>query len=88
MITAQEVYSGSCYQLDSLTMEAGGKSSDTIPVPFDADGNELSLVVTAKNSYKPNDIHIGYGIQNTFEQNGQSWLWYKDGVLQNGGTNG
>ena len=86
VITAEEVYTGSCYQLDSLTMEAGGKSANTIPVPYDAEGKELSLVVTAVNSYKPNDIHIGYGIQNTFEQNGESWLWYKDGVLQNGGT--
>jgi len=42
-------------------------------------------VFTTNNRYIPNDIHIGYGVQNTFELDG-GWLWYKDGVLMNGGT--
>lgn len=97
-ITVEEVYPGSCYQFVSQSSGIGklntnGQvtgdvtgSTDIIPPPFDTGKDPQALVFTTNDKYIPNDIHIGYGLQNTFERNGTSWLWYKNGVLMNGGS--
>ena len=97
VITVDEVYPGSCYEFVSQSSGIGKLNNsgqvvgdvtagtDAVPPPFDANKNPQALVFTTNNRYIPNDIHIGYGVQNTFELDG-GWLWYKDGVLMNGGT--
>ena len=86
-VTVEEVYPGSCYEFAGQTWShTDGDGKHVIPVPIDANGNDVVLVTTVTNVYIPNDLHIGYGIQNTFGLNGSSWVWYKDGQPMNGGT--
>lgn len=70
VVTVEEVNTGSCYELVSIT-----GSGSVIPAPIKGeDGQPAKLTVKAVNTYDER-ITQGYGIENTFTSNGSRWVW-------------
>ena len=77
----REIYPGSCYY--EYKEREWSHADHRIPVPVD---DTTALTVTSFNRYNGNII-TGYGIQNTFQWNGEKWIHYvTDPATSGGGT--